>query len=95
MFVFMGLSAILPVLHGIQLYGIDNLRQTMGLSWVVLQGFLYVLGAGLYAVSYPGPSAFICPAARLTRPLCSLGVLKDLCLVEWIFGALPTRYFTF
>ncbi|KAF2235491.1 HlyIII-domain-containing protein [Viridothelium virens] len=50
MFVGMGLSAIFPVLHGLRLYGVRRLDETMGLSWVVLQGFLYVLGAGIYAV---------------------------------------------
>ncbi|KAL9064987.1 MAG: hypothetical protein Q9157_007639 [Trypethelium eluteriae] len=50
MFVGMGLSAIFPVLHGLRLYGVRRLDKTMGLSWVVLQGFLYVLGAGIYAV---------------------------------------------
>ena len=51
MFVGMGLSAVVPVIHGLKLYGIEQMRGRMGLSWVVLQGFLYVLGAGLYAVS--------------------------------------------
>lgn len=51
MFVGMGLSAVFPVLHGLSLYGASRLEETMGLSWVVLQGVLYVLGAGIYAVS--------------------------------------------
>lgn len=51
MFVAMGLSAVVPVLHGLQLYGVAQLQQQIGLSWLVGQGVLYVLGAGLYAVS--------------------------------------------
>ena len=51
MFVAMGLSAIFPVLHGIELYGINEMRDRIGLTWLVLQGFLYILGASLYAVS--------------------------------------------
>jgi len=51
MFVFMGLSAVFPVVHGVRIYGILQMRAQMGLSWVVLQGFLYILGASLYAVS--------------------------------------------
>lgn len=51
MFVSMGLSAAFPVLHGISLYGIAQLEKQIGLSWLVLQGLLYVTGAGLYAVS--------------------------------------------
>ena len=51
MFVAMGLSAVFPALHGIKLYGLQQMNDRIGLSWLVLQGFLYVLGAGLYAVS--------------------------------------------
>ena len=51
MFVAMGLSAVFPVLHGVELYGIQEMRGRIGLIWLVLQGFLYILGAGLYAVS--------------------------------------------
>jgi len=51
MFVLMGLSALFPVFHGVELYGIQDMRSRIGLTWLVLQGFLYILGAGLYAVS--------------------------------------------
>jgi adiponectin receptor len=51
MFVAMGLSAVFPALHGIELHGIEDMQRKMGLSWVVLQGILYVLGAVIYAVS--------------------------------------------
>lgn len=53
----MGLSALFPVFHGLELYGFEEMRDKMGLSWLVLQGFLYILGAGLYAVSMPSNSA--------------------------------------
>jgi len=53
MFVLMGLSGVFPVLHGIRLYGLDRLRKTSGLDWVILEGVLYILGAGLYAARYP------------------------------------------
>jgi adiponectin receptor len=51
MFVAMGLSAVIPVLHGVSIYGIAQLDKQMGLSYVVTQGVLYVLGAAIYAVS--------------------------------------------
>jgi predicted membrane channel-forming protein YqfA (hemolysin III family) len=51
MFVAMGLSAVFPVLHGLELYGISQMQDRIGLTWLVLEGFLYILGAGLYAVS--------------------------------------------
>ena len=51
MFVALGLSAVIPVIHGADLFGISEMRDRIGLSWLVLQGLLYILGAGLYAVS--------------------------------------------
>ena len=53
MFVLMGLSAVFPVLHGVKLYGIEHLQRSIGLNWVVLQGVLYIAGAGLYAARVP------------------------------------------
>ena len=50
MFIAMGMSAVFPVLHGISLYGVEQMRQSIGLYWLVLQGALYISGAGLYAV---------------------------------------------
>lgn len=53
MFVLMGLSAVFPVLHSIKLFGIAHMRQSVGLDWVVLQGVLYIAGAGIYAARVP------------------------------------------
>ncbi|CAO2648151.1 Nn.00g090730.m01.CDS01 [Neocucurbitaria sp. VM-36] len=53
MFVLMGLSAVFPVLHGIRLYGVEQLRKSIGLDWVVLQGVLYIAGAAIYAARVP------------------------------------------
>ena len=50
MFVAMGLSAVFPVFHGLRVYGVAQLEKQIGLSWLVLQGVLYVLGAVIYAV---------------------------------------------
>jgi predicted membrane channel-forming protein YqfA (hemolysin III family) len=52
MFIAMGLSAVFPVFHGMELYGVENLQRMIGLLWLVLQGFLYILGAVIYAVSF-------------------------------------------
>lgn len=51
MFVAMGLSAVFPVLHGVKMFGAAQMQQQIGLSWLVTQGLLYILGAGIYAVS--------------------------------------------
>ncbi|KAH4415117.1 hypothetical protein HBH92_073680 [Parastagonospora nodorum] len=53
MFVLMGLSAVFPVLHGIQLYGVAHMRKAAGMDWVVLQGVLYITGAAIYAARVP------------------------------------------
>ena len=53
MFVALGLSAVFPVLHGLQIYGFEQMREQIGLSWLVLQGALYIAGAGLYAARIP------------------------------------------
>lgn len=53
MFALMGLSAVFPVIHGIRLYGVEHMRKSVGLDWVVLQGVLYLLGAGIYAARVP------------------------------------------
>jgi len=57
MFVAMGLSAVFPVLHGIEIYGVQEMRDRIGLFWMVLEGFLYILGAGLYAARWPERSS--------------------------------------
>ena len=58
MFVGFGLSAIFPVLHGVYIHGLEQMRYSIGLDWVLLQGFLYILGAVIYAVCFyiPQPS---------------------------------------
>jgi adiponectin receptor len=53
MFVLMGLSAIAPICHGLRIYGIEQLRKTISLDWVVSQGVLYIVGACLYAARFP------------------------------------------
>ncbi|EXJ91690.1 hypothetical protein A1O3_00240 [Capronia epimyces CBS 606.96] len=53
MFVGMGISAVFPVLDGLKTMGLDAMENQMGLSWVVLQGILYIVGAGFYAARIP------------------------------------------
>ena len=49
MFVLMGLSAVVPMFHGIKVYGLAHMREAASLDWVVAQGALYILGAVIYA----------------------------------------------
>ncbi|KAE8398793.1 hemolysin-III related-domain-containing protein [Aspergillus pseudonomiae] len=53
MFVGMGLSAVVPVIHGLRMYGVEQMTRQIGLGWLLLQGFLYILGAGIYAARVP------------------------------------------
>jgi adiponectin receptor len=54
MFVGLGLSGVVPILHALSFHGYRELDERMGLSWVILQGALYIFGAFLYAVSTSG-----------------------------------------
>lgn len=53
MFVGMGLCAVFPVFHGLKLYGLAQMRQQIGLYWLILQGALYITGATIYARRFP------------------------------------------
>lgn len=53
MFAGMGLSAIVPVLHGLTLYGYAAMCDTMSLWWLIAHGVMYLVGAGLYAARVP------------------------------------------
>jgi predicted membrane channel-forming protein YqfA (hemolysin III family) len=50
MFVGLGVSGVVPVIHGAFIYGFQGLEDRMSLSWVVLHGAMYIFGAVLYAV---------------------------------------------
>ncbi|KAI0101605.1 hemolysin-III channel protein Izh2 [Nemania sp. FL0031] len=53
MFVGLGVSGVIPVCHGLTLYGYQSLNERMGLNWILLQGGLYIFGAFLYAIRWP------------------------------------------
>ncbi|KAJ1309564.1 hypothetical protein OPQ81_006337 [Rhizoctonia solani] len=52
-FLALGLTAIVPVLHGLWLHGFIRLRHEMGLFWLLASGGLYVVGALIYASRLP------------------------------------------
>jgi len=58
MFVGMGVSAVFPVLDGLKTFGLHAMEKQIGLSWLVLQGVLYIVGAALYAVSTTQGASF-------------------------------------
>lgn len=53
MFVSMGLSAVFPVAHGLWVFGYLQMKKQIGFFWLLLQGLLYILGAGIYAARVP------------------------------------------
>jgi adiponectin receptor len=53
MFVALGVSGVVPVVHGLFLFGRPAMEQQMSLSWVILHGATYIFGAFLYAARWP------------------------------------------
>ena len=51
MYVALGLSAVVPVAHGLRIYGWRAMEDRIAIRWVLGQGGLYIAGAALYAVS--------------------------------------------
>lgn len=62
-YVALGASAFIPLLHGVQLYGLEYMLQYSGMKWYLLELVFYGGGVGFYGVSlrarymYPPPSA--------------------------------------
>jgi adiponectin receptor len=53
MFVSLGLSAVIPVIHGIRLYGLAIVNTRIAfVPWLLMEGLMYILGASVYAVSF-------------------------------------------
>ena len=57
MFVGLGASGVIPIVQGIQTWGYAAMDERMGLSFVILQGAIYIFGAFLYAVRSLAPLA--------------------------------------
>ncbi|KAH7310510.1 putative hemolysin-III channel protein Izh2 [Stachybotrys elegans] len=57
MFVALGLSSIVPIVHAVSIYGYQGLDERMSVSLVILHGAMYIFGAFLYAVRWPERSA--------------------------------------
>ncbi|KAL1874413.1 hypothetical protein VTK73DRAFT_339 [Phialemonium thermophilum] len=52
-FVLTGLSGLAPLCHGIQMFGITQMVRQSGLPYYLAEGFLYGLGALVYATRIP------------------------------------------
>ena len=49
----LGASAFIPLLHGIQLFGLKYMLQYSGMKWYLLKLSCYGAGVNLYGVSFP------------------------------------------
>ncbi|KAJ3416422.1 hypothetical protein HDV05_001580 [Chytridiales sp. JEL 0842] len=53
MFIVLGASASIPILHAIILNGIPYIQKSMSVSYIVLQGFIFFLGALIFMFQVP------------------------------------------
>ncbi|EHK47893.1 mPR-like GPCR protein [Trichoderma atroviride IMI 206040] len=52
-YIALGASAFIPLLHGVQLYGLEYMLQYAGMKWYLLELFFYGCGVGLYGSRTP------------------------------------------
>jgi len=52
-FVILGLSAVLPVMHAFAAQGFHKVATDMGFRWIIASGVFYLIGATLYANRIP------------------------------------------
>jgi adiponectin receptor len=53
MFVALGGAGVIPVLHGVSLFGVATLEERIGMRWVLSEAVLYIVGAVIYAARVP------------------------------------------
>lgn len=87
MFVAEGLTTVIPVLHALTIFSVDELRGRIGLFWLMLEGAFYLLGAGLYAVSLSRGQLNRTKSSRLAGQSAHLQVVT-------IYGAVRIRFST-
>ena len=74
----MGASSFIPLLHGVQRYGLEYMLQYSGIKWYLLELTFYGTGVSLYAVSL------------YAHRVCHL--LKDLGSDEYLQFRIPERF---
>ncbi|KAL6942471.1 hypothetical protein ACO0QE_003646 [Hanseniaspora vineae] len=70
LFVAFGLSALIPVVGGIFIYGLAETYVKIGLKWVLLEGVFYIIGAVLYGLRFPerlSPGTATTMAVKFTK----------------------------
>ncbi|KAI5458687.1 hemolysin-III related-domain-containing protein, partial [Mariannaea sp. PMI_226] len=51
-FMGLGLSGFIPIIHGVTIYGFKGLEDRMSVTWIIIHGAIYIFGAVLYAVRH-------------------------------------------
>jgi adiponectin receptor len=52
-FICTGVSGIAPTAHGIHMFGFEQMVKQSGLAYYIAEAGIFLLGAVVYAVSYP------------------------------------------
>ena len=52
-FMAMGASGVLPLIHGTQIYGWFELQRVFGARWLILEGLFYITGTLIYMAQVP------------------------------------------
>ncbi|KAJ9413526.1 hemolysin-III related-domain-containing protein [Fusarium oxysporum] len=52
-YVALGASALIPLLHGVQVYGLEYMLEYSGMKWYLVELLLYGGGCGIYAFRIP------------------------------------------
>ncbi|KAF5231502.1 hypothetical protein FANTH_13363 [Fusarium anthophilum] len=83
-YVALGASALIPLLHGVQVYGLEYMLEYSGMKWYLVELLLYGGGCGIYAFRIPeriAPGHFdICSGSILVK------VQADAPITRTIFG---------
>ncbi|KAF4122343.1 hypothetical protein GMORB2_7335 [Geosmithia morbida] len=53
MFIGLGLSGVVPVVHCVSIYGYSVVMDRMAVNWIIIHGVMYIFGAVLYAARWP------------------------------------------
>ncbi|KAI1437386.1 mPR-like GPCR protein [Xylaria sp. CBS 124048] len=52
-FVVTGLSGLAPIVHGIHMFGFEQMVRQSGLPYYIAEGGIFMIGAGVYAARFP------------------------------------------
>jgi adiponectin receptor len=65
-YVALGASSLIPMIHGVQLYGLKYMLKYSGMKWYLLELTFYGYGVGMYAVCLQACSLLYLLFSRMT-----------------------------